>query len=110
MSGPVWRVHEGDTVVCHECLRESTRAFAEGEVADGEFQSERFLCEDCYPRQVSILMRMMWRISGGRLINRMIPPTIPAMQSSTASVIYDLFFIFLTESLYIESVCSTNLE
>lgn len=49
MSGPVWRVHEGDKVVCNECLRESNRAFAEGEVIAGEFQSERFLCEDCYP-------------------------------------------------------------
>jgi len=57
MSGPVWRVYEGDKVVCNECLRESTRAFVEGEVADGEFRSGRYLCEECYPEQVRLITR-----------------------------------------------------
>jgi hypothetical protein len=54
MSGPVWRVYEGEEMTCSECLRESARALVEGEIHEGEHQPKRYLCEDCYPQQVRV--------------------------------------------------------
>jgi transposase-like protein len=57
MSGPVWRVYEGDEMTCNECLRETTHTMVEGEIHDGEHRPQRYLCEDCYPNQVSVMTR-----------------------------------------------------
>jgi hypothetical protein len=56
MSGPVWRVYEDDKMICNECLQETTRTLVEGEIQDGEHQPRRYLCEDCYPKQVSVMI------------------------------------------------------
>lgn len=57
MSGPVWRLFEGETISCSQCLIESTRVFAEGQVRDGEFYPEHYLCQRCYPKQIQLVAR-----------------------------------------------------
>ncbi len=57
MSGPVWRVHDGERVACTECLRETSRAYVEGEIVDGEYHKHRFLCEGCYPEHIKVISK-----------------------------------------------------
>ena len=57
MSGPVWRVHDGETVACNECLKEVPQAYVEGEIAEGEYHPRRYLCPDCYPEQISVISK-----------------------------------------------------
>lgn len=48
MSGPVWRWEKDRQAVCHWCLKETTGAFVEGEVVNGELVDGRTVCADCY--------------------------------------------------------------
>jgi len=57
MSGPVWRVHEDESVCCNECLQEIPRAMAEGTVYEGAFQPERYLCPECYHEHIHLIAR-----------------------------------------------------